>query len=67
MSIMFNFGACPAFSNLYYKISYARNMSVSINILMGSTNIGFVLYAYIINMYYITLLLAKGKRTIKYI
>ena len=39
---MINFGACPTFSNVLYKTSYACNMSVSLLVLMGSTKISFV-------------------------
>ena len=42
LSIMFNFGVCPQFSNVSYKISYASNMSASLLVLVGSTKIAFV-------------------------
>ena len=65
LSIIFNFGACPPFSNVSYKTSYARNMYVSILVLMVSTKISFVSYTYSINMYCIPLLLVTGKCPVK--
>ena len=44
-SIMFNFGACPAFSNVSYNTSYERNMHVSIIVFMGYTLIVLLSYA----------------------
>ena len=67
LSIMFNFGAYPAFSNVSYKISYERNMSVSLLVFMGSIKIVFVSYSYSINMYCIPLLILTGKRPVKYV
>ena len=65
--IMFNFGACPEFSNVSYNKSYFRNMSASLLVLMGSTKISFVSYAYSTNMYWIPLSLVTGKRPVKYV
>ena len=67
LSIMFNFGACPEFSNISYNTSYICNMSASLLVLMGSTKITFVSYLYSINMYCILLLLVTGKLTVKYV
>ena len=65
--IMFNVGACTAFYNVSYKTSYERNMSASILVLIGCTKTEFLLYAYSINMYCITLLLVTGKHPVKYV
>ena len=64
LSIIFNFGAFSEVYNVSYNTPYARNMSISLLVLMGSTNIVLVPYAYHIRMYYITLLLANGKHTV---
>ena len=42
---IFYFGACPAFSNVPYKTSYARNMFASLLVFVGSTKIVFFSYA----------------------
>ena len=65
--IVFNFGACPTVSNVSYKTSYARNMSVSILVLMSHTKILLVSYAYSISMYCIPLLLVNGKHIVRYV
>ena len=57
LSIMFNICACPTFSNASYK--------TSLLVLIGSTKIISVSYAYNINMYCIPLLLVTGKRPVK--
>ena len=41
-SIMFNFGTCPAFSNVLYETYYAHNIYVSLLVLVGSTKITIV-------------------------
>ena len=66
-SIIFNFVACPAFSNVYYKISYARNISASLLVLMGFTKIEFLSYAYNINMYCIIQSLVNGNLPVNFV
>ena len=64
---MFNFGAYPKIFNVSYKASYARNMYESLLVLVGSTKIVILSYAYSIHMYCIPLLLATGKLPFKYV
>ena len=65
LSIMINFGACPEVSNVSYNTSSARNMSVSLLDLMGSTKIALVPYAYNMSMYCIRLLMVNGKSPVR--
>ena len=65
--IMFKFETCPAFYNVYYKTSYACNISASLLVLIGSTKIEVVSYAYSINIYCIPLLLVTVKCPVKYV
>ena len=39
LSIMFNFGACPTFSNVLCKMTYVRIMSLSLLVFMRNTKI----------------------------
>ena len=48
-----------------YKTAYVRNMSASLLVLMGSTKISFVSYAYSITIYCIPLLMVTGKLPVK--
>ena len=65
--IVFNFGAFTEFSHMSYTMLYARNMSVSLLVLLGYANISFLSYAYSINIYCIPLLLVNGKCSVKYV
>ena len=51
LSIMFNFSACPEFFNVSYKTFYTCNISASLLVLVGTTKMAYVSYAYSINMY----------------
>ena len=66
-SIILNIGACPAFYTVLYTTSYVHNMSASLLVLICSTKISFVSYAYINNMYCIPLLLVTKKLPVKHL
>ena len=55
----------PHFLNVSFKKSYARHISATLLLLIGSTKIAFVSSAYIIDMYCIPLLLVNGESPFK--